>query len=227
MRLLALVVFAGSGCGRIDFESHRTPAIVEVASQTADLVTSASVTFADLAPGNALLLATSTDTQVSAVTSVTGGGVTWRQLAVVGGLGDICNGCIRAALWYGADSTGDDPTVTATFDATDDVAISAVALADVSGIGEPAVSGPAATADVATGTVVAHPGDLVIAAAAWDDIALSSGPTDAFSSRDVVSAPGGAWLALATAEARTGAVGTQWTLAGATQAWGTIIVALH
>ena len=201
-------------------------ALVQEAVQQGEPVASVTVTLgAAVQPGHLLVMMASTDTMVTSITSVTGGGATWAQIASVPGLGGSCTGCIRGAMWAGR-STGGTGSVRVDFaTAGDDVAVSVTEWSGLAGFDAAVQAGPSTTTQVATGALATtEPGELVLAMGAWDRADVVAGPASGFTALMPSVVPNNSYLASGwLVAAAPGSIGTTWDLTAAPQAWISIV----
>ena len=246
-------IWLAAGCGRIAFDQRgdgtqdgargdtasdgladgsRAPiTLVQQATNEADAVAAMTVTLGSaVGSGDVLVMTASTDTMITGIQSVAGGGAAWMQVSEVAGSGGSCTGCIRGAMWSGQSAAGGSTSITVTFAevAPDDVAVS---VSEWSGLGPTlggvVTAGPLPTTTVQTGALTTTQADqLVLAMGAWDRADISAGPTNGFASLDPAVVPSNSYLASAWLIAPSPAsVSTGWDLTASPQAWIGIIAA--
>ena len=177
-------------------------------------------------PGHVLVMMASTDTKITSIASVTGGGSTdWSEIAAVAGAGGTCSSCLRGAMWYGkTTASGMSVVVTAAEVGLDDLAVSITEWSGIGALEGKRTSGPVTSNDnVITPSITpAQPSDLVLAMGAWDRATLASGPLNGFTALQPAIVPNNSILY--AAYAIPGApTATGWDLAMVPQSWITII----
>jgi hypothetical protein len=180
--------------------------------------------------GDTLIAAISTDSNITSVVSVSGGGVgTWQQIVAVAGTnGGVCDppatGCIRGALWWGTVGAAGGQNVTLTFSGTADnlgasiTEWSGIATLDTFTKAGPTKDSSAVSSGMVTTTL---PNELVFAMGAWDNASTPSTPgppTNGFT--ELLDATGTSYAAPAYLIASApGMESTGWTLSAQTKQW--------
>lgn len=177
--------------------------------------------------GNLLVACIGFDTSVSAVSSVTGGNVTWSQVAIAQPIKPAGNGGV--AIWQGINSSGGGTSIVVTVNASDNVNFN---VSEWSGIATSSpLDGSAVTATLTTGSTSPATGnytstnanDLIIANCGFHDAAtMSTRPGSPWT-----SLTDGGTVGIGTGESyqivsSTGTYSATWTISTSTY-WGAII----